>query len=653
MDDLGGGSKQERSDNSAKSPAMTCYKRAASLIPCPIGASGACCCTCSMGPCRATPERTGVCGATVDTIAARNFARSVAVGASAHADHGRSLAKALLAHSEGRLQDLSVADERKLRHLAAMLDLDAEGLSGRELAGAVASAALAEFGKQQGELKTLDLAPAKRRALWASLGVAPRGIDRETVETMHRTHAGTDQSPEHLLNQAIRTALADGWGGSLLATELADALFGTPEAVLSRTDLGVLDPSAVNIVIHGHEPFLAEMLATAALEPELSSAARDAGATGINLSGICCTANEALMRRGIPSIGGVTKQEEALLTGVVDVMAVDVQCIFQSLARIAEKMGTALVTTSPKARIAGARHLPLGESPLEAARQIVALAVENFRARSASGGGDFSSGRPGNRADLTAGFSLEFVERILGGRFLASLRPLNDAVIAGYVRGIAAVVGCGNPRVDPGEFLVVRELIRNNVLVVQTGCAALDSARRGLMWMDEIESAGPLLREICRHLGIPPVLHMGSCVDNSRILAALSKMVREGGLGDDISDLPVAGLAPEWMSEKALAIGAYFAASGVPVIFGHRSPVGASELVAQLMSSDWQEKLGGSLEFEPDPRLMVEKAIEKIDERRELLGITGFGLSGDDRLGDRERKRQLIWWQKRLSYLLS
>lgn len=629
----------------------TCFDLAAQMRPCPIGATGACCCTCSMGPCRATPERTGVCGATVDTIAARNFARSVAVGASAHADHGRSLAEALLAYSEGRLPELSIADEGKLRRLASLLDLDAGGLSDRELAGAVASAVLGEFGRQQGDLKTIAFAPAKRRALWTSLGLAPRGIDREAVETMHRTHAGTDQSPEHLLDQSIRTALADGWGGSLIATELADALFGTPRAVRSRTDLGVLDPSAVNVVVHGHEPLLPEMLAIAAADQELEAKARDAGASGINLSGICCTANEALMRRGIPSIGGATRQEEALLAGAVDVMAVDVQCIFQSLAEIAKRVGTALVTTSPKARMEGAHHIPLGERPLDAAKVIVAIAVERFKERRLRGAASVE--RIGKSTDMVGGFSLECIESILGGRFLASLRPLNDAVIAGYVRGIAAVVGCSNPRVAPGEFSIARELIRNNVLVVQTGCTALDSARRGLMWMDEIESAGPLLREICRHLGIPPVLHMGSCVDNSRILAALSKMVLEGGLGDDISDLPIVGLAPEWMSEKALAIGAYFAASGVPVFFGYRSPVAASEPIGEIMNSGWARKLGGSLEFEPDSRLMVKKAMEKIDERRELLGITGFGLSGDDRLGDRRRKRQLIWWQKRLSYLLS
>lgn len=599
-----------------------------------------------MGPCRLSPQKTGVCGATLDAVGARNFARAVAAGVAAHADHGRSLAEAILAYSEGRLSDLSIADQGKLASLAGLYGLAAaDDLDKRELAGAVATGALADFGRQEGQLSLIKTAPPERLALWESLGLTPRGIDREIVETLHRTHAGTDQSAEHLLDQAIRTALADGWGGSMLATGFADIAFGIPKAVRSSTDLGVLDPSSVNIVVHGHEPLVAEMLAVAASDRDLVEKAKSAGAAGVNLAGVCCTANEVLMRRGIPSIGGVTHQEAALLTGVVDVMAVDVQCIFQSLALIAKSMGTLLITTSSKARLAGACHLPLGDNPLGVAKEIISLAIDGFRKR--------DTPDPGRTADLVGGFSLEQIERSLGGRFLGSLRPLNDAIVAGYVRGAAAVVGCNNPRVSSGEFSIVKELIRNNVLVVQTGCAAMDSARRGYLWMEAIESAGPLLKEICRHVGIPPVLHMGSCVDNSRILLALSKMVAEGGLGSDISDLPVVGLAPEWMSEKSLAIGTYFAASGVPVIFGHRNPVSASETLTKLMSSGWRMKLGGSLEYEPDPKLLAKKAIEKIDERRELLGITGFGLSGDGRLGDKERKRQLIWWQKRLSYLLS
>lgn len=649
---------QDAQDRDKRNSSLaTIFDRAESLKPCPIGASGACCSTCAMGPCRLTGGKTGVCGATLETVGARNFARAVAAGTSAHADHGRTLAATLKSFGGGNLPELTITDRLALEFLAGNMGVNPDGLDDRELAGIAADRILDEYGRQVGELSLARLAPAKRLDLWRSLGLVPRGIDREVVETLHRTSVGTDQDAEHLLDQALRTALADGWGGSMVATKLSDALFSTPKAVRSETDFGVLDPAAVNIVVHGHEPLLAEMLAVAAGENDFIELARSKGASGINLAGICCTANESLMRRGIPPIGGVTSQEKVLLTGLVDAMIVDVQCVFQSLAEIARENGILLLTTSPKARISGVEHIELGDIPLETAKDIVRSSIENFSARarrnSAAKRAQATDIPDVSSRELVAGFSLEYIEYMLGGRFLASLKPLNDAIVAGYIRGIAAVVGCSNPRVSRGEFNIVRELIRNNILVVQTGCAAIESARSGFMWSDAVEEAGPLLKEICRHLGIPPVLHMGSCVDNSRILAVLSLMVAVGGLGDDISDLPVVGLAPEWMSEKALAIGTYFAASGVPVIFGHRSPVESSGGLTEILSSGWRDKLGGSLEFEPDARKLAEAAIEKIDERRRRLGIVGFGLSDDGRLGDRQRKRQLISWQKKLSSMLS
>ncbi|MHB0977657.1 MAG: anaerobic carbon-monoxide dehydrogenase catalytic subunit [Candidatus Aquicultorales bacterium] len=631
--------------SASKCPERTCAGRAADLVPCPVGSKGACCSICAMGPCRLTSNRTGVCGATVDTVAARNFARSIAVGTSAHADHGRSLAETLLAYSEGSLEDVKISDFDALRALASDLGITETPEDEKAIARLVALASLAEFGRQSGRLVLAGTAPERRQAVWSEEKVAPRGIDREVVETMHRTSVGTDQDADHLLDQAVRIALADGWGGSALATRLADVLFGVPAAVRARTGLGVLKTDSVNIVVHGHEPLLSEMLAVAATDPALVEEAKAAGASGISLSGVCCTANEALMRRGIPSIGGVTLQEEALLTGLVDVMAVDVQCVFQSLARLAEETETELVTTSSKARMAGVRLVDLKDEPLARAKEIVRLGIGRFggKARKPSA----------ETADLVGGFSLGYIKNMLGGRFLASLRPLNDAIVAGYVRGIAAVVGCENPRVKQSDYSLVHELIKNNVLVMQTGCMALDSARRGRMWLEAVENAGPLLKEICRHIGIPPVLHAGSCVDNSRLLSALTEMTAAGGLGEDIDSLPVVGLAPEWMSEKALAIGTFFAASGVPVIFGHRSPVEASKLVAEAMETGWEGRFGGSLTFAAEPKEQLRLALEAIDERRERLGITGFGLSSDERLGDKERKRQLIWWQKRLSYLLS
>ncbi len=206
-----------------------------------------------------------------------------------------------------------------------------------------------------------------------------------------------------------------------------------------------------------------------------------------------------------------------------------------------------------------------------------------------------------------AGFSHEYLRYMQGGYYRGSFRPLNDAVMTGRIRGVAGVVGCNNARTphDYTHNYVVQELIKNDVLVVQTGCSAISVAKLGLLGPEALEHAGPGLREVCEAIGIPPVLHLGSCVDNTRILTVASQMATEGGLGEDIADLPAVGLAPEWMSEKALSIGTYFVASGVYVIFGTKNPVAGSEEVVRLISEGWESKVGGKLEFILEPEEMV------------------------------------------------
>ncbi len=208
--------------------------------------------------------------------------------------------------------------------------------------------------------------------------------------------------------------------------------------------------------------------------------------------------------------------------------------------------------------------------------------------------------------------------------FRASYRPLNENIINGRIRGVAGVVGCSNVRVthDDAHVTLVKELIRNDVLVLQTGCSAMACAKAGLMIPEAAaEYAGEGLASVCEAVGIPPVLHMGACVDNTRILMAATAMVMEGGLGDDISDLPVAGAAPEWMSEKALAIGQYFVSSGVYTVFGVNWPTMGNKEVTDYLFKDIEEMYGGTWAFEPDPTEIARLMIEHIDKKRKALGI--------------------------------
>jgi carbon-monoxide dehydrogenase catalytic subunit len=618
--------------------AETAFARAEAMKACNIGGAGLCCKNCAMGPCRLVGKTTqGVCGATLDTIAARNFARAVAAGASAHSDHGRDLAYTLLEAAEGKAPDYGVQDPNKLVEVAKHLNVETEDQDGNrrpvnDIAADVARAALHEFGKIEGELLYLRRAPQKRQEIWEEQGVGPRNVDREVVELLHRTHVGNDQDAEHILDHTLRCALGDGWGGSMLATDLTDILFGTPAPVRSDSNLGVLCDDMVNIVVHGHEPTLSEMIVAASLDPEIVDYAKSKGAEGIQLAGICCTANETLMRQGVPLAGNFLQQELAILTGAVEAMVVDIQCIFQGLGPVADRFHTDLITTSPKAKIKGATHIEFEEGKaLEIAKQIVRRAIDRYPERE-------EASIPDVRMPLVPGFSHEYIDYALGGFYRGSLRPLNDAIQAGRIRGVVANIGCNNARVCHDELhrYVVEEFIKNDVLVVETGCGAIASAKQGYMTPEAaLEIAGPGLREVCETVGIPPVLHMGSCVDNSRILTVLSQMATEGGLGEDISDIPAVGMAPEWMSEKALSIATYCVASGAYVILGGSDgPVSGSEDVLRIMSEDWEEKVGGRLEFIEEAEEIVRRALEHIDKKREALGLdeydpTQWGRSGD------------------------
>lgn len=611
-------------DKARADKVQTAWDRFALMEPqCGFGRLGICCRTCAMGPCRIDPfgdePQKGVCGATADTIAARNFIRMIAAGTAAHSDHGRAVAEAFVATAKGHLPGYEIKDVQKLFQVAIDFGIEIGGRSIEEIGKDVGEKALAEFGKQEGELLFIKRAPLKRQEIWRELGVVPRGIDREVVEIMHRTTMGVDQDFESLIKQGTRAALADGWGGSMIATELQDILFGTPVPIVSRVNLGVLKKDEVNIIVHGHEPLLSEMVVVATRDPELVALAKAKGAKGINVAGICCTANEILMRHGIPLAGNMLQQEIAIVTGAVDAMIVDVQCIMASLPDVAKCYHTKIITTSPRARIPGATHVEFSEATaLEQAREVVRMAIENYPNRR----GPVQI--PEDSMDLVAGFSHETINYLLGGVYRASYKPLNDNIINGRIRGVAGVVGCNNPRVthDESHLAMVKELIRNDVIVLQTGCSAIACAKIGLLTPEAAATyAGSGLAEVCETVGIPPVLHMGSCVDNSRILMAATAVVKEGGLGDDLCDLPAAGAAPEWMSEKAVSIGQYFVASGVFTVFGAAWPTLGSKAVTKYLFEGIEETLKGTWAFEPDPIKAARLMIDHIDKKRKALGL--------------------------------
>ena len=598
----------------------TAFDRAASMKACPIGADSACCKHCSMGPCRLNSKdpygKVGVCGADIDTIQARNFSRMVASGAAAHTDHGMAILDLFRDVVTGKATDYQIKDTTKLESVATSIGIDVEGKSVQEVALELYHELEKTYVQLEGEIPFAKRVPEKTLETWRKLGIVPRGAMREIMEMMHRTHMGVDQHYENIALQFSRTALADGWGGSMVATELEDIMFGTPSPVCVEVNMGVLKENQVNIIIH--EPSLFESVLASVNEPSLIQAAKDAGAAGINLVGMCCSGAEMLVRHGIPHAGNFMSTEAVLVTGAVDAIGVDVQCIKQGLAKVAQCYGTLMFTTNSRCKIEGAQHIPFNDrDPRACTDEIVIKAISRFKNRRA----------PVEIPQIVNvgvhGFSHEYISYMLGGSFRGSYTPLNENIINGRIRGVAGVVGCTNPRVkqDWVHVELVKELIKNDVLVLQTGCSQIALAKAGLTIPEAAVLAGPGLREVCETVGMPPVLGLGACVDNSRILVAASEMVREGGLGDTIAGLPVAGAAPEWMSEKAIAIGQYFVASGVYTVFGVTFPIVEKTKFHDLLF-DGMEKQGlGKWGFSADPYEMARLMIDHIDKKRKALGI--------------------------------
>jgi len=590
---------------------------------CGFGALGLCCRHCAMGPCRIDPfgkgPKVGICGADANVIAARSLARMIASGSAAHSDHGRDVAHTVIQAAKGE-NDYKIKDTEKLNRLADELDVATDGRTPEQIAEEIGQILLAEFGKQEGELRFTQRAPEAQQKIWRSTNTIPRGIDREVVEMMHRTHMGVDNEYKNIISQGIRAALSDGWGGSMIATELSDVLFQRPKPIQAKVNFGVMKKDTVNILVHGHEPTLSEMLVAATQEPDILEMAKANGATAITLGGLCCTSNEILMRHGMSIAGNFLQQELAIATGVVDAMVVDVQCIMPSLPEMAARYHTKIVSTSSKAKFRGAMHVQFNEeNAMQIAKDIIKAAIDVFPNRNQD-----KIVIPDIKDELVAGFSAENVFEFLGGRYRPSYRPLNDAIMTGRFRGACAIVGCNNPKVpqDYGHVTLTKELLANDVPVVTTGCTAIADAKCGLLSSDRaLEFCGHGIREVCRAVGIPPVIHLGSCVDISRIMIILSNMVAEGGLGDSITDLPAAGAAPEWMSEKAVSIGFYVAASGALTVLGVPFPVqGATELTGYL-TSGMEEDFGGKFAFEPDPVKASRLILDHIDKKRQALGL--------------------------------
>ena len=612
-------------ENGKKVGADSWQQRVKNQTPhCGFGEAGTCCRICSMGPCRITPKAPrGICGCDVHGIVGRNYLRFTAGGSATHSDHGREICHTLYNTKEGG--NYTVKDPEKLKRIAHEWNIETEGKDIYDLAHEVAETGLMEYGKPFGVQRFLKRAPEHTQKLWHDAEIEPRAIDREVSQSMHMTHMGCSSLPEALIRQALRAGLSDGWGGSMMGTEFSDILFGTPKPVDTTANIGVMDKDMVNIIVHGHDPSLSEMIVFYANDPEMIALAKSVGAKGINIAGVCCTSNEVAMRHGIPMAGNFLNQENVVLTGACEAIVVDVQCIFPALGPLSKCFHTKFITTSPIAQMPDSEFIRFSsENAGENAKKIVRTAIENFKNRDPE-----MVNIPQLKTKATVGYSVEAIKSCLDGvtnshvDITGTTRPLVDVVKAGVLRGAVAMVGCNNPKVRPdtAHIELMKKLIKNDIILIVSGCSAQAAAKAGLMDKEAKELCGEGLKRVCELVDIPPVLHMGSCVDISRMMILASDIAKDWGI--NISQVPVVGCAPEWMSEKAVSIGNYVVATGIDTFLGvDPYTKGSSEVTALLQGEhgikDWVE---ANFTVETDIEKLGDKMIEAIEAKRAALGI--------------------------------
>jgi len=622
---------REMLDLAASAKLTTSFDRYKAQQPqCKFGLTGICCKICIQGPCRIIPSKPGqdkgICGASAFTIVARNISRHMAGGASAHSDHAREIALTLLAVVEGHAPDYKITDIKKLAAVAKRVGIATEGRTNEEVAKEVALLALADFGKYNNDPCTwLDTTiDAERKAKFKHTGIAPSAIDRSVVQLLHQTHIGTDADPVNIIFGGLKAALAD-YTGMYIGTDLTDVLFGTPTPVVTESNLGALDKDKINIAVHGHNPLLSQMVVFAARE--LEEEAKAAGAKGINLVGICCTGNEVLMREGIASVANFGSQELVIMTGVLDSMVMDVQCIAPGVKDLCNCFHTQLVTTSRVSKIPGSVHIEFNEATaMDDARKIVRLAIKQYGKRNPA-----LVKIPLYKKQVVGGFSFEAMIDLF-----AKICPenpisvLTDAILAGEIKGIAAFAGCNNQKTihDDATLTIARELAAKDVFLVSTGCAAGAFAKAGYLSTEGVEAhAGPGLKKFIQRLeensglkaNLPLVFHMGSCVDNTRIATLWTAMA--DNLKVSVAQLPFVATAPEAMSEKAISIGSWVISMGIPCHVGVMPPLEGSDLVYGVTTQIAKDVFGGYFIFETDPTKAAAQLYERLEKRAWKLRI--------------------------------
>ncbi len=586
---------------------------------CVFGLAGVCCKNCYMGPCKITAKSPrGICGADADLIVSRNLLRALAAGVAAHGVHARETILALKNAAEGIL-DLPIVGEEKLINTAKQFGIsDIENKSINELASELADILLQDLSRPvAGDFKTIMVsAPKERQQVWKELDIIPISAYHEVFEALHRTTTGTDGDWQNVMKQFLRCGLAFVFSGVVGSAIATDVLFGIGGRRTSKVNVGAMQEGYVNIAVHGHLPTLVSEIVKQGQAQEFIELAKKHGAKGIKFYGICCSGLAAMYRYDdVIPLSNAIGAELVLGTGALDLWVADVQDVYPAIMEVAKCFKTTVVTTSDSARLVGAEHYGydhqhsnVGETT-DLAKKIVTRAIESFADRR-----DVPVYIPPYEVDAEVGFSVEYVKERFGG-----LKPVLEALKSGEILGIVNLVGCNNPRVvyERAVLDVAETLIKNNVLVLTNGCASFPLLKMGLCNTQALQKTGESLKNFLQP-DLPPVWHMGECIDNARASGLFGGLAGEAGKA--IKDMPYAFASPEWSNEKGIGAALGFRLNGVNSYHCVHAPVQGSDNVMNFMYQGTKQLLGSTMNVELDPIKLAENIIEDLKEKRKNLG---------------------------------
>ncbi len=596
-------------------------------IRCSFCSSGLSCQLCANGPCRISPKAPrGNCGVDADVMVSRNFVyRHVTIGTAANIFHAQQAARTLKAAAEKPESGLKIRDQQKLLKYAEMAGLNShEDIN--KVAIAFANWVLADMGKPYWEEATMvkAFAPPKRQELWRKLNIFPGGGFSEIGFAQTKCMTNLNADPVDFLLTSVRLGIINEYQGLFALDILQEILMGTQKIRTAKQNMGLLKKDMINIITNGHMPLTAQVVIELASTPEWQEKAKKAGASGMQVLGHVCEGQQLLNYQGTGEMSAYGGQEGEWLseeylfaTGAVDLFMFDYNCTIPTLPLYAERFGTKMVSTHEVIRMPGTETVEFKpEQMKQQAEKILDMALEAFAKRKAENREVYIP--PHVSEGCMIGFSTESVKEALGG----SWKPLIDAIAAGKIRGIATIVGCTTARYGQGGsniFRITKGLIEKDILVLSGGCTSSVMQYTGLTNPAAAEECGPGLKEICKALGIPPVLSYGACVDIGKMTQTAKELA--DALDVDTNKLPLVIGAPEYLEQKAVADACTAIALGWLVHVAPVPSVTGSDVVVKVLT-ETTETLGlGKLTVETSADKTVQIYVDHIEKKRKELGL--------------------------------